>query len=185
MNNKNSLRAAIDKLISAQRVQLLSILISQLRDIELAEDALQDALIKAWSNWQKQGIPSHPKSWILKTAYNQAIDIIRRQQNFNSKQAQISHLLELMHELNTSMNDELIPDERLKLIFTCCHPALDQAKQGRAEIQRQGEQEDLADIGKVNLDAGSSKLACNCLGEAEYIGPRREVHRDVGAGRDR
>ncbi|VAW44504.1 RNA polymerase ECF-type sigma factor [hydrothermal vent metagenome] len=129
MNNKNSLRAAIDNFISAQRVQLLSILISQLKDIELAEDALQDALIKAWSNWQQQGIPSHPKSWVLKTAYNQAIDILRRQQNFNSKQAQISHLLELQHELNTHSVDELIPDESLKLIFTCCHPALDNQSQ--------------------------------------------------------
>ena len=129
MNNPSSLQTAFDTLVSNERSKLLAILISQLKDIELAEDALQDALIKAWTNWQVQGMPEHPNSWILKTAYNQAIDRLRRKQNFISKQAHISHIQELMYELNAHMNDQVIPDERLKLIFTCCHPALDQHSQ--------------------------------------------------------
>ena len=115
--------------VADERAKLLSILISQLKDIELAEDVLQDALIKAWSIWQTEGMPKHPQSWVLKTAFNRSIDQLRRRQNFSRKQNQISHLLDLTAELNVQKNDELIPDERLKLIFTCCHPALDQASQ--------------------------------------------------------
>ncbi len=124
-----SLRINFDALVRNERAQLLALLIKQLGDIETAEDALQDALIQAWKQWQNTSLPNNPKSWLLKVAYNRAIDVIRRQQNFSSKQAQISHLMELQHELNEHMDDELIADERLKLIFTCCHPALDNASQ--------------------------------------------------------
>lgn len=124
-----SLRISFDTLVRNERAQLLALLIKQLGDIELAEDALQDALIQAWKQWQNSALPNNPKSWILKVAYNRAIDVIRRQQNFSSKQAQISHLIELQHALGQHMDDELIADERLKLIFTCCHPALDNASQ--------------------------------------------------------
>ena len=126
---RDAIRKEYEKLIADERAIILSILISQLKDIELAEDALQNAFIKAWNNWQKQGIPNNPKSWLLKTAYNDAIDQIRRKQNFNRKQLQISQLYDLMNELNQQMDDELLIDERLKLIFTCCHPALDQPSQ--------------------------------------------------------
>jgi RNA polymerase sigma-70 factor (ECF subfamily) len=129
LHTPSSFRIQFETLVNEDRAQLLSILISQLNDIELAEDALQDALIKAWTIWQQQGLPKHPKSWLLKTAYNHAVDILRRQQNFNSKQTQISHLHELMHAMKINMDDQLIPDERLKLIFTCCHPALDNNSQ--------------------------------------------------------
>lgn len=129
MSKQNSIRNDFDTLVADKRAQLLSILIGQLKDFELAEDVLQDALIRAWSNWQEFGMPRHPKSWLLKTAYNLAIDKLRRQQNFKRKLPQISHLFDLSNELNNSSNDELITDERLKLIFTCCHPALDQHSQ--------------------------------------------------------
>ncbi len=124
-----SLRISFDTLVRNERAQLLALLIKQLGDIELAEDALQDAFIKAWQQWQHSTLPDNPKSWLLKVAYNHAIDVIRRRQNFNSKQPQISHLIELQHTLGEHMDDELIADERLKLIFTCCHPALDNASQ--------------------------------------------------------
>ncbi len=123
------IREEYENLVVDERAILLSILISQLKDIELAEDALQDTFIKAWNNWQSHGLPKNPKSWLLKTAYNGAIDIIRRQQNFNRKQPQISQLYDLMNELDNHMDDELLIDERLKLIFTCCHPALNQQSQ--------------------------------------------------------
>lgn len=115
--------------VKNHRAQLLSNLTKQVNDLQLAEDVLQDALEKAWSNWKKQGLIKNPKSWILKSAYNQAIDVLRRQQNFNSKQPQITHLLELLHKLKQISNDEDIADERLRLIFTCCHPALEQHTQ--------------------------------------------------------
>ncbi len=130
MNTKphRSLRINFDLLVRNERARLLAIMIQKISDIELAEDALQDALTQAWVKWQRTGQPNNPVSWILKTAYNKAIDILRRQRNFSHKQSQISHLIELQHEINVQ-SDDLIPDERLKLIFTCCHPALDNSSQ--------------------------------------------------------
>lgn len=116
-------------LISKERTKLIAVLISRLNDFELAEDVFQEASLKAWKHWQHHGIPKHPTSWILKAAYNQAIDIIRRRTNFNRKQPQITQLIQLQQEMNSSSGDEFITDERLKLIFTCCHPALDDNSQ--------------------------------------------------------
>lgn len=124
-----SLRNTIDDLVRNERTPLLAVLIAQINDIGLAEDVLQDAITKAWVKWPESGIPDNPKSWLLRVAYNRAIDYFRKQQNFKLKQQQITHLIELQHELNASMDDELIPDERLKLIFTCCHPALNSSNQ--------------------------------------------------------
>ncbi len=126
MNKKSaSLRITLNHLMRHERAQLLAILIKQINDIELAEDVLQEAFIKAWSQWPSSTVPDNPKSWLLKTAYNQAIDNLRRQQNFNSKQPLIAHLQELQHDMAADMDDAGIPDERLRLIFSCCHPALD------------------------------------------------------------
>ena len=125
----SSLKTTFETIVSDERAKLLAILISQLKDIELAEDALQEAFIKAWTVWKMQGIPDNPNSWILKTAYNKAIDVLRRQQNFNRTKTEISQLFDSINELKAYMDDEQIKDERLKLIFTCCHPALDQRSQ--------------------------------------------------------
>ncbi len=121
----DSLRNTLNHLMRHERAQLLAILIKQIKDIELAEDVLQEAFIKAWALWPESTIPENPKSWLLKTAYNQAIDNLRRQQNFNSKQTLIAQLHELQHDMTVEMDDSGIPDERLRLIFSCCHPALD------------------------------------------------------------
>jgi RNA polymerase sigma-70 factor (ECF subfamily) len=113
----------IDRTFREESGRVLAALISYLNDFELAEDAFQDAMIVALEKWPRDGRPQNPGAWITTIARNKAIDRIRRQKNFEQKQP---HLLDLMqkpmapdqYEMNT------IPDERLKLIFTCCHPAL-------------------------------------------------------------
>jgi len=99
----------------------VAILTRVLGDLELAEDAVQDAFATALERWPRDGLPRNPGAWIVTTARNRAIDRIRREQVFRQK----AELLVRLEELPTE-EDELsaIPDERLALVFTCCHPAL-------------------------------------------------------------
>jgi len=99
----------------------VAILTRVLGDLELAEDAVQDAFATALERWHRDGLPRNPGAWIVTTARNRAIDRIRRERVFRQKAELLARLEELPEE-----EDELsaIPDERLALVFTCCHPAL-------------------------------------------------------------
>jgi RNA polymerase sigma-70 factor, ECF subfamily len=104
--------------------RVLATLVSALQDIELAQDALQDALIAALERWAIDGIPPNPGAWITLTARRKALDKLRREGNFRHKIATIGEL-QILNEDETDEVDQMeIPDERLKLMFTCCHPAL-------------------------------------------------------------
>jgi RNA polymerase sigma-70 factor (ECF subfamily) len=125
-------KTIINNWVKQHRAQLLAVLIGKIKDFQLAEDALQEAFTKVWLFTQQNGLPKHPKSWVLKTASNYAIDRLRRTKSFNEKSPQITQLLELAHETSHDLqleDDEAIEDERLKLIFICCHPALDFSSQ--------------------------------------------------------
>jgi RNA polymerase sigma-70 factor (ECF subfamily) len=100
----------------------VSILIRVLGDFELAEDAVQDAFATALERWPRDGTPRNPAAWIVTTARNRAIDRIRRERTLARK----TELLARLEELRADEEDDVssIPDERLSLVFTCCHPAL-------------------------------------------------------------
>jgi RNA polymerase sigma-70 factor, ECF subfamily len=99
----------------------VSILIRVLGDFDLAEDAVQDAFATALERWPRDGTPRNPGAWIVTTARNRAIDRIRRERTLARK----TELLARLEELRTEEDDvSSIPDERLSLVFTCCHPAL-------------------------------------------------------------
>ena len=100
----------------------MSILIRVLGDFELAEDAVQDAFATAVVRWPLDGTPQNPGAWIVATARNRAIDRIRRERTLARK----TQLLAALETLQTEEDDDVssIPDERLSLVFTCCHPAL-------------------------------------------------------------
>ena len=105
--------------------RILASLISSVRDFELAEDALQDAMLVALERWPLEGVPRNPSAWITTAARNKAIDRLRRASTLARKQALLQELAEQdTEEALAEMEDRAIPDERLKLIFTCCHPAL-------------------------------------------------------------
>ncbi len=99
--------------------RVLAALISQLEDFMLAEDALQDALVNALERWDQEGIPRNPGAWLMAVAKRRAIDCIRRA----TTQDHIAVMLEPPPEEENDM-DNTLPDDRLKLMFTCCHPAL-------------------------------------------------------------
>jgi RNA polymerase sigma-70 factor (ECF subfamily) len=108
--------------------RVIAALYASLRDLELVEDALQDALVLALEHWPVEGVPPNPGAWITTAARRKAIDRLRREQRLNRKKANLRLLMELEQQgSNVEANE--IPDERLKLIFTCCHPALSKEAQ--------------------------------------------------------
>ena len=109
----------LDELFREEWGRTLAILARTLGDVELAEDAVQEAFAAALERWPRDGAPSNPGAWLLTTARNRAIDRIRREQNLRRKTELLAALEPAAEE-----TDEPIPDERLSLIFACCHPAL-------------------------------------------------------------
>lgn len=103
---------------------VLSVLIGQFRDFDLAEDALQDAISLALASWREDGPPRNGAAWLLTVARRRAIDRIRRAATALDEANQQEILLRSEGEDDIAESDQPIPDERLRLIFTCCHPAL-------------------------------------------------------------
>ena len=99
---------------------MLATLIGSLGDIELAEEAAQEAFATAAERWPRDGTPDNPRAWLVTTARTRAIDRIRRQRTLTEKTRE----LEVPEVPEDQMDDATIPDERLELLFTCCHPAL-------------------------------------------------------------
>jgi RNA polymerase sigma-70 factor (ECF subfamily) len=112
----------VESLFREEWGRAVSILIRVLGDFELAEDAVQDAFAIALERWPRDGTPENPGAWIVATARNRAIDRIRRERTLARK----TELLASLEELRRQGEDDVssIPDERLSLVFTCCHPAL-------------------------------------------------------------
>jgi RNA polymerase sigma-70 factor (ECF subfamily) len=112
---------ALEQIYRDEWGRVLAALIGFLGDFDLAEEAAQEAFAVAAERWPRDGVPSSPSAWLLSTARNRAIDRIRR----NRTLAEKTRLLEPPTATEETMDDETtIPDERLELIFTCCHPAL-------------------------------------------------------------
>ena len=106
----------LERIFREEYGRVVAVLIRDLRDVELAEDALGDALAAALVAWPRQGVPDKPGAWLTTTARRKAIDRIRRERRLEEL---LTHL-----ENDEPPEDEGIPDERLRLVFTCCHPAL-------------------------------------------------------------
>jgi len=94
-------------------------------NFQLAEDCLQDAIESALTHWARTGLPKSPEGWLLQVGRRKAIDRIRRDKNFQRKSDDLSRLMMLDQEEMAMADAPPIPDERLALIFTCCHPAID------------------------------------------------------------
>ncbi|GAB4581504.1 MAG: RNA polymerase sigma factor [Anaerolineales bacterium] len=114
-------QAAIEQIFLDESSRVLAALIGRLGDFALAEDVLQEAFLVAMERWPKDGIPPNPAGWLTLTAKNKAIDRLRRKKTLEKKQEILKTILE---EGEDPSETDTIPDERLKLIFTCCHPAL-------------------------------------------------------------
>jgi RNA polymerase sigma-70 factor, ECF subfamily len=120
--------AAVARAFRDERAIVLATLIRQAGDFQLAEDAVQDAFEAAVTAWRRDGVPASPGAWITAAARRRAIDRLRRNRSVADRAQRLAELsrLDAQHEEEPSMGDESsIVDDRLRLIFTCCHPALE------------------------------------------------------------
>jgi RNA polymerase sigma-70 factor, ECF subfamily len=117
-------REAAERVFREHSGRVLATLIRQLGDFDRAEDALQDAMTRALEVWPERGIPDNPVAWLVTTGRHRAIDRIRREARFASKADELRRTLEAEGGSSMSDEDDAIPDDRLRLVFTACHPAL-------------------------------------------------------------
>ena len=121
-----SLEQTIEKILREDWGRILACINKSIRDLQLSEDSLQDALETALVKWKKDGIPKSPSAWLITVARRKAIDRIRRDKVFAQKQDEIAYLKTMEAEFDDMLAMDDIPDKRLELIFTCCHPSLAQ-----------------------------------------------------------
>lgn len=115
--------AALDQALRTDRGRLLAALVARTGDFQRAEDALQEAAASALAHWGRSGIPASPQGWLLRAALRKAIDSYRRDTSLARHRDAIAILAE---EEAADPDLQTIPDDRLRLIFTCCHPALEE-----------------------------------------------------------
>jgi len=116
---------AVARVFREESPRILATLIRLLGDFDLAEDVMQEAFATALERWPSDGVPERPRAWIVSAARNKAIDLLRRRTRFDTRRPELEALASL--EENTDVldpPDATLDDDRLRLIFTCCHPAL-------------------------------------------------------------
>ncbi len=118
----DTIQKIIDRVHRQEYGRILATLVNWVGDFELAEEALQEAFISAFQNWEKQGPPGKPGAWLTTTAKRKLIDQLRKTRSHSIEPSLLENLLPVVSEIE--FDDSDIPDERLKLIFICCHPAL-------------------------------------------------------------
>src|SRR6186997_1933355 len=110
----------IERVFRAEYGRAVAVLVRVLGDIDLAEESVQDAFAEALRRWPSGGPPPSPVGWIITTARNRAIDRLRRESSREDRHAQAA----LLHARDEPAEEDVVRDDRLRLIFTCCHPAL-------------------------------------------------------------
>ncbi|TKB60432.1 MAG: RNA polymerase sigma factor [Nitrospira sp.] len=119
----------VDEIYRAKSRQVLATLIRLLGDFDTAEEALQEAFAVAMEQWPREGIPANPRAWLVSTGRFKAIDGIRRRARYDASLNELATHIESTTSELLEQTDEPIEDDRLRLIFTCCHPALSQDAQ--------------------------------------------------------
>src|SRR5262245_176209 len=118
---------SIDRLYRVDSGRILATLIRLVGDFDLAEEVMHDAFVAALERWPGHGVPENPRAWIVSTARHKAIDRLRRDIRFREKREEIAHWAALAEGAPPDFADgadNRVADDRLRLIFTCCHPAL-------------------------------------------------------------
>ena len=117
-------RRALAEAMAAERLKIVASLIRTTRDWDLAQDAVGDAAERALRSWPRDGVPTNPAAWLTTTARRRAIDVLRRADLEQRRLDEVAALGEPNGGVETSSNASPMSDDRLRLIFTCCHPAL-------------------------------------------------------------
>jgi len=118
----SEVRARVEQVYREHSRRILATLIRLLGDFDLAEEALHEAFFVAVERWQRDGVPDNPRTWLVSTGRFKAIDVLRRRARFKASQPLLLAQLEELEQSEWDAED--VEDDRLRLIFTCCHPAL-------------------------------------------------------------
>jgi RNA polymerase sigma-70 factor (ECF subfamily) len=118
------IREVVEAIYRTESRQVLATLIRLLGDFETAEEALHDAFAVAVEQWARDGVPANPRAWLVSTGRFKAIDGMRRRARFDASLTELAKRLESSPSDAEEWNEESVEDDRLRLIFTCCHPAL-------------------------------------------------------------
>src|SRR5581483_2836685 len=114
----------VEAVYRAESRRVLATLIRLLGDFDLAEEALHDAFTAAVERWPRDGVPANPRAWLVSTGRFKAIDAIRRRARFDASLGRLAERLETGGGEAPELDGEEVEDDRLRLVFTCCHPAL-------------------------------------------------------------
>jgi RNA polymerase sigma-70 factor (ECF subfamily) len=123
-HKSEQVRMQVDTIYRAESRRIFATLIRLLGDFDLAEDALHEAFRVAMEQWPRDGLPTNPRAWLVSTGRFKAIDALRRRARFDASLAVLAEQLDQEPDDTLGQDDEEIEDDRLRLIFTCCHPAL-------------------------------------------------------------
>lgn len=124
-----NVRALIDATYRSESRRVFASLVRLLRDFDLAEEAMHEAFAAAVDRWARDGVPDNPRAWLVSTGRFKAIDALRRRGQFDSLQPELAGRLAEIAEANADRKDRVIEDDRLRLVFACCHPAIDRTVQ--------------------------------------------------------
>lgn len=117
-------RELVDSVYRTESRRVFATLIRLLGEFDLAEEALHDAFASAIEQWPRDGVPANPRAWLVSAGRFKAIDVIRRRARFDASLGEIAQQIDADNGEETEVDDERVADDRLRLIFTCCHPAL-------------------------------------------------------------
>jgi RNA polymerase sigma-70 factor, ECF subfamily len=125
LDDSVTIRDLIDDLYRSDSRRVFASLVRLLKDFDLADDAMHEAYAAALENWQRDGVPANPRAWLISTGKFKAIDALRRQGRLKALQSEIASRVDEVADENAARAATEIEDDRLRLIFTCCHPAID------------------------------------------------------------
>src|SRR5262249_3577383 len=124
-NTPTGLHAFLEEIYRTESRRVFASLVRLLRDFDLAEEALHEAFAAAVERGGREGVPNNPRAWLVSAGRFKAIDALRRRGTFDDQQREIAERSAEIAESNAARASEAIEDDRLRLIFTCCHPAID------------------------------------------------------------
>lgn len=121
----NNVQETVESVYRTESRRVFASLVRLLRDFDLAEESLHEAFAAAIERWPSEGVPLNPRAWLVSTGRFKAIDALRRRRRLDELQPEIGERLDEVVESNAAKAGQEIEDDRLRLIFTCCHPAID------------------------------------------------------------
>ncbi|MCA9008572.1 MAG: hypothetical protein KDB01_02440 [Planctomycetaceae bacterium] len=121
----DEIREVVDRVYRSESRRVFATLVRSLRDFDLAEEAMHEAFALAVTQWGTSGIPDNPRAWLVSAGRFKAIDALRRRSRFEARTHEIAARFDEVAQTNAERSSHDIEDDRLRLIFTCCHPAID------------------------------------------------------------